>query len=67
MSPMKYVKQIRLESAQRALLAADNGSTTVTCVAMDHGFFQLGRFSADYRRAFGELPSVTLLRHHHRL
>jgi len=57
MSPMKYVKQIRL----------DNGSTTVTYVAMDHGFFQLGRFSADYRRAFGELPSVTLLRHHHRL
>jgi len=59
-SPMKYVKQIRMESAQRALLAAEWGTTTVTAVAMDHGFFQLGRFSADYRRAFGELPSETL-------
>ena len=57
---MKYAKQIRLESAQRALLAARSGITTVTDVAMDHGFFQLGRFSADYRRVFGELPSVTL-------
>lgn len=59
-SPMKYAKQIRLESAQRTLLAAEWGTTTVTAVAMDHGFFQLGRFSADYRRAFGELPSETL-------
>jgi len=57
---MKYVKQIRLDSAQRALLAAKAGTTTVTTVAMDHGFFQLGRFSADYRRAFGEMPSETL-------
>jgi len=59
-SPMKYVKQIRLEYVQRTLLAAKTGATTVTAVAMDHGFFQLGRFSADYRRAFGELPSETL-------
>ena len=57
---MKYVKQIRLESAQRTLLAAKTGVTTVTEVAVDHGFFQLGRFSADYRNAFGELPSETL-------
>jgi AraC-like DNA-binding protein len=59
-TPMKYVKQIRLEAAQRTLLAAKTGATTVTRVAMDNGFFQLGRFSADYRRAFGELPSETL-------
>jgi AraC-like DNA-binding protein len=59
-SPMKYVKQIRLEAAQRMLLAGKTGATTVTRVAMDNGFFQLGRFSADYRRAFGELPSETL-------
>jgi len=61
-SPMKYVKQIRLEAAQRTLLAAKTGATTVTRVAMDNGFFQLGRFSADYRCAFGELPSETLHR-----
>ena len=59
-TPMKYVKQMRLEYAQRTLLAAKPGTTTVTTVAMDHGFYQLGRFSADYRRVFGELPSETL-------
>jgi AraC-like DNA-binding protein len=59
-TPMKYVKQMRFEAAQRTLLAAKRGTTTVTTVAMDHGFFQLGRFSADYRRVFGELPSETL-------
>ena len=59
-TPMKYVKQMRLEYAQRTLLAAEPGTTTVTTVAMDHGFYQLGRFSADYRRVFGELPSETL-------
>ena len=59
-SPMKFVKQIRLEAAQRTLLAAKTGATTVTRVAMDYGFFQLGRFSADYKCAFGELPSETL-------
>lgn len=59
-TPMKYVKQIRLESAQRTLIAAKTGVTTITEVAMDHGFFQLGRFSADYKHAFGELPSETL-------
>ena len=59
-TPMKYVKQMRLECAQRTLLAAKRGTTTVTTVAMDHGFYQLGRFSADYRRVFGELPSETL-------
>ena len=57
---MKYVKQMRLECAQRTLLAAEPGTTTVTTIAMDHGFYQLGRFSADYRRVFGELPSETL-------
>ena len=59
-TPMKYIKQMRLECAQRTLLAAEPGTTTVTTVAMDHGFYQLGRFSADYRRVFGELPSETL-------
>jgi len=61
-SPMKYVKQLRLESAQRELLAGTNGTVRVTDVAMDYGFFQFGRFSADYRRVFGELPSETLAR-----
>ncbi len=59
-SPMKYVKQLRLESVQRELLAAESGTIRVADVAMKYGFFQLGRFSAEYRHTFGELPSETL-------
>jgi len=61
-SPMGFLKARRLEAVQRALLAADPHSTTVTEVAMDFGFFHLGHFSRDYRQAFQELPSETLRR-----
>ena len=57
-----FIKQRRLESANRTLLAAASGETNVTRVALDLGFDQLGRFSTDYKNAFGELPSETLLR-----
>jgi AraC-like DNA-binding protein len=57
-----FIKERRLEAANRALLAAEPGETNVTKVALDMGFDQLGRFSADYKIAFGELPSETLAR-----
>ncbi len=59
-SPMKFVKQLRLEAAHRALLAADAANESVTAVAFEHCFFQLGRFASDYKKTFGELPSQTL-------
>ena len=59
-TPMRYVKQLRLEAVHRSLLAADASDTRVSDLAADHGFFQFGRFAADYKRAFGELPSETL-------
>ncbi len=61
-SPMRFLKQRRLEAAQRALLAAEPRRTTVTDVAMRFGFWHLGGFSKDYRQAFQELPSETLRR-----
>ncbi len=60
-TPMQVLLQRRLAAARDALCAAEPG-TTVTTVAMDCGFFHLGRFSRDYRRAFGETPSTTLSR-----
>ncbi|WP_426013026.1 hypothetical protein [Caulobacter sp. DWR2-3-1b2] len=45
-------------SATRArLLAAASRPTTVTQVALDHGFWELGRFAGAYRGMFGEAPS----------
>ncbi len=61
-SPTAYLRERRLAAVRCALLAADPGARSVTDVAMAHGFAHLGRFSGEYRRAFGEPPSRTLAR-----
>ena len=50
---------LRLEAAQRALLKAKRHET-VAEIAQRFGFSHLGRFSAQYRRLYGQLPSQTL-------
>jgi AraC-like DNA-binding protein len=60
--PMTFLKQRRLEAAQRSLLAADPSEKSVTDVALDCGLHHLGRFAVEYRAAFGESPSQTLSR-----
>jgi AraC-like DNA-binding protein len=60
-TPLGWVREDRLAQARRALLAA-KGRATVSDVAMDCGFNQLGRFAAQYCRRFEELPSETLRR-----
>ena len=60
-TPMAFIKQIRLERARTSLENATS-RTSVTGVAYDCGFTNLGHFARDYRRAFGELPSETLKR-----
>jgi len=61
-SPMEFVRRLRLHGVRRALLAASRGDETVASIAMTFGFYQLGRFAAQYRALFGELPSATLTR-----
>jgi AraC-like DNA-binding protein len=46
--------------AHRALLRADPATATVTKIATDLGFWELGRFSVEYREMFGVSPSVSL-------
>jgi transcriptional regulator GlxA family with amidase domain len=58
-TPLGWVRQRRLTRARQQLLAA-SGEVSVTSVALANGFSQLGRFAAEYRRRFGELPSQTL-------
>lgn len=59
MSPARYLRLRRMHLARRALLTAST-ETTVTAVAMDNGFWELGRFATEYRSLFGEAPSATL-------
>ncbi|MET0861768.1 MAG: AraC family transcriptional regulator [Microbacterium sp.] len=60
--PMAYLKRVRLRHAHEALLASYPDGTTVQAIALDCGFFHMGRFAAAYRDAFGESPSKTLRR-----
>jgi AraC-like DNA-binding protein len=62
MSPKRYLWLRRMNLARRALQRADAKRTTVTEIATDYGFWELGRFSIAYRTLFGEMPSITLRR-----
>jgi AraC-like DNA-binding protein len=62
MGPNKYLHLRRMYLVRRALLQADALTATVTRVATDHGFWELGRFAVAYRLLFGESPSASLQR-----
>jgi AraC-like DNA-binding protein len=62
--PCRQLRMLRLSNARRALLSADGTFTKVTEIAMSFGFAELGRFSVEYKKAFGESPSQTLYRRH---
>ena len=62
LTPLEFIQHERLNSIRRALLVSNEGETTVTALAIQHGFNHVGRFAAHYRRAFGERPSETLQR-----
>ena len=59
-SPKAYLRLKAMSAARARLLDAGDRPTTVTQVALDQGFWELGRFAGAYRAMFGESPSETL-------
>ena len=55
----RFFHDERLRAVHAELHRATPG-ITVAQIATSHGFIELGRFSAQYRAAFGENPSATL-------
>jgi AraC family ethanolamine operon transcriptional activator len=60
LTPVTYLIRLRLHRVRRALLAATQGTTTVSTEALNWGFWHFGEFSRAYKDCFGELPSDTL-------
>lgn len=60
-TPNAYLRQVRLDLVHQVLRAGT--VSTVGDAAARFGFFNPGRFAADYRQVFGENPGQTLQRH----
>ena len=60
--PHAYFLRQRLNAARHQLVAGDPRQQTVTNIALELGFTELGRFAGRYRDFFGENPSQTLQR-----
>ena len=60
MTPMAFLRSVRLQRAQEALLRADPACTTEMEIALSCGFHHMGEFAGLYRRTFGETPKQAL-------
>ena len=62
LTPLAFLRRWRFHAVRRQLTLAPAGSLTITQAAYGQGFYQLGRFTAEYRQLFGEGPLATLRR-----
>jgi AraC-like DNA-binding protein len=62
LTPHAFFLRRQLNEARAVLLRANPHELTVTKIAGECGFSELGRFAVRYRQLFGELPSQTLQR-----
>ncbi len=60
MGAKKYLQLRRMHLARKALHFADPNETAVSDVATQYGFWEFGRFAANYKLLFGMSPSTTL-------
>jgi len=62
LSPLQYLRLMRLNAVRRLLLVGLEEGDTIAQLAARYGFWHAGQFSADYKGLFGEPPSATLAR-----
>jgi AraC-like DNA-binding protein len=60
MSPMAYLRTVRLRRAHSDLRAVHPSHTTVAAIAHRWGFTHLGRFATAYKAVYGEAPQQAL-------
>lgn len=58
--PIGYFYKRRMMKARSTLIHSAHERGAVKRAALDAGFTEIGRFSVEYRRIFGESPSFTL-------
>jgi AraC-like DNA-binding protein len=59
-TPLQYLRRLRLHYAHQELLASDRMHVTVTDIAARWGFAHTGRFAVLYRQTYGQSPHATL-------
>ena len=60
-TPLTFIKSQRLTRSRMALLYS-RIPAPINATAQAHGFTHMGQYSSDYRRLFGETPSMTVSR-----
>lgn len=61
--PIAYLRARRLSAISRVICSGKPLPASITQVALEYGFADLGRFAGYYRRLFAETPSQTRLRY----
>jgi len=59
-TPAAFIKRLRMIGVRAALRQTNPTQPGVANIASRFGFWHMAQFAADYRKAFGELPSETL-------
>lgn len=59
-TPKAFIRQKKLERVYLTLMNPAHDLINVTAVAMEYGFYHLGRFSEFYKTTYGKLPSESL-------
>lgn len=59
-NPVTYLRYIRLHGARHELITSSPGSSLISDIAANWGFWHLGMFSNYYKQLFGETPSSTI-------